>query len=228
MPICEWCGGSYSDEFNFCPFCGRARRENPAIDVHVHITTEDVWETCQIQSVVIAEHPCGYRVSRYYAQAIGPKGIYIACSSPIWNEGELPWGDPEDAFSKIVNDLVLKGWENVATGEGPTTFRRRITPAWYEAEEAEIDIADIKPGVYSVSLSFCARAGGPKGQYVICASPMIKNVIEEALYEQGVAPNKVIDELNEIIKELIEDGWILAEEAPDPWFARRYWRPLDP
>ena len=36
MPLCAGCGSSYSDDFKFCPHCGRAKPESTRVLIEVH------------------------------------------------------------------------------------------------------------------------------------------------------------------------------------------------
>jgi hypothetical protein len=53
MPVCKGCGGSYDNEFKFCPYCGRAKPESDPLKIQVNVTSNDRWETCKIDFVVV-------------------------------------------------------------------------------------------------------------------------------------------------------------------------------
>jgi transcription elongation factor Elf1 len=40
MPLCEGCGSSYEDTFNFCPHCGRSKPEPETIKVAVEVSSK--------------------------------------------------------------------------------------------------------------------------------------------------------------------------------------------
>jgi hypothetical protein len=41
MPLCEGCGSSYEDQFQFCPFCGRAKPNRPETGLANEVTVRD-------------------------------------------------------------------------------------------------------------------------------------------------------------------------------------------
>ncbi len=98
MPVCGGCGGSYDDKFKFCPYCGRAKPEPETININ--ITSDDVWETCEITLVHDIEKyteglggklGLGKKVWMFEATAIGIQGRYGAA----WSETLKPsyWGN---------------------------------------------------------------------------------------------------------------------------------------
>jgi hypothetical protein len=100
MPVCGGCGGSYDDQFNFCPHCGRAKPEPAILNININVTSDDVWETCEIYLAYNLEKPSAGLdkilgisrfVWRFEATAIGPQGTYAAAVSGIlqqWKNGK--------------------------------------------------------------------------------------------------------------------------------------------
>lgn len=48
MPVCEGCGSSYEDNFQFCPHCGRARPEPKKISIEVDISRKTAPDDCPL------------------------------------------------------------------------------------------------------------------------------------------------------------------------------------
>jgi len=48
MPLCEGCGSSFEDTFNFCPSCGRAKPEPNKINIEVDIKQKHTHDDCPI------------------------------------------------------------------------------------------------------------------------------------------------------------------------------------
>ena len=111
MPVCEGCGGSYDNQFGFCPYCGRAKPEPDTLNVNV--TSDDVWETCEIELAYTVEKPSGgldkwlgtsRYVWRFQATAIGPQGRYAAALSEILQHGKNGKGDYEAKYTGVRLD----------------------------------------------------------------------------------------------------------------------------
>jgi hypothetical protein len=128
MPICKGCGGSFDDNFKFCPYCGRAKPEPESLKIQVSVSTEIRWETCKIcyreweTSLWRVEGWWG----EFWASAIGPNGKYIAGESPVFliKEGT------NIAHSFLIERLSRDGWEAIAIPSGEkwweTPFRRQV------------------------------------------------------------------------------------------------------
>ncbi len=111
MPICEGCGGSYDNQFKFCPHCGRAKPEPATLNINV--TSDDVWETCEINLAYNFEEFSGglrklYGVSkviwRFEATAIGPQGRYGAAWSEILQPLKNGIGDYTSKYPNVRLD----------------------------------------------------------------------------------------------------------------------------
>ncbi len=48
MPVCEGCGASFQDDFEFCPHCGRAKPETPKIEVDVKVSPRNSPYDCPL------------------------------------------------------------------------------------------------------------------------------------------------------------------------------------
>lgn len=80
MPVCQGCGGSFDDQFKFCPYCGRAKPE--PLTINVNVTSNDIWEICEVKFVRILSKNLPFRTeSVFEAEAIGPQGRYVAARS---------------------------------------------------------------------------------------------------------------------------------------------------
>ena len=156
MPVCKGCGGSYDNQFKFCPHCGRAKPEPATININV--TSDDVWEACEI---ILARDKDSEKkflnVSvkfsyRFFAEAIGPKGRYQAAVSDILEQGNLfGWGQcdyyyyrgPDGMGSPIfmwkrdnaqqkldilVKKLASDGWQPTSRGQEwySERFKRKV------------------------------------------------------------------------------------------------------
>jgi hypothetical protein len=111
MPICDGCGGSYDDQFKFCPHCGRAKSEPPTVNINV--TLDDIWETCEIYLAYNFEKPSAgldkilgiSRISwRFEATAIGPQGRYAAAWSDTLEPQKNGRGDYFSKFTGVRLD----------------------------------------------------------------------------------------------------------------------------
>jgi len=90
MPVCQGCGGSYSDESNFCNYCGRAKPETNLLKIQVNVSSEDRWETCKINCVVVEKSKGALWNAKppklkWVANAVGPRGQYIAAESSVFD-----------------------------------------------------------------------------------------------------------------------------------------------
>lgn len=141
MPVCVGCGGSYDDAFKFCPFCGRARPEPNVL--HVSVTSQDVWEQCEIAVVYDKsgkDFNSRLRGGTVYfeALAIGPQGRYAAARSEKLGYWELA-GDVRqgiEVLSKaqpkldaLIKQLTADGWQYIGRGRAwyNEQFRRRVS-----------------------------------------------------------------------------------------------------
>jgi len=112
MPVCEGCGGSYDNQFKFCPHCGRAKPE--PVTLNINVTLDDVWETCEIDLVYNLEKPSGgidklLSISRYVwrfeATAIGTQGRYAAAWSEVLQLEKNGRGDYVSKYTGVrLND----------------------------------------------------------------------------------------------------------------------------
>lgn len=48
MPVCQGCGSSYEDTFQFCPHCGRAKPEPQKISIEVDIARKTAVDDCPL------------------------------------------------------------------------------------------------------------------------------------------------------------------------------------
>jgi hypothetical protein len=145
MPVCEGCGGSYENQFKFCPHCGRAKPESNTLNINV--TSDDVWETCEINLVHGESQLFAYNVKWYFeATAIGTKGRYAAALSEVlkkpvafspialgdyWYSGQEPVLLRERCQPKLdnlISKLVTDGWQPIGRGQEwySERFRRKV------------------------------------------------------------------------------------------------------
>lgn len=144
MPLCEGCGGNYDDKFKFCPHCGRARPD--PITININVTSDDVWETCEIY--IVSEKKSVFKTDWFFeATAIGIKGRYSAgWSEPLKRDLPLQPGDyywnisngademvliPKKCQPKLdalIRRLVSDGWQSVGRGQHwySERFRRKV------------------------------------------------------------------------------------------------------
>lgn len=142
MPNCKGCGGSYDDNFKFCPYCGRAKPEPEAVKIQVSVSSIDKWETCKITRQTLRDWDDGWSIggltAYFRAEAIGSKGVFIPGESPRFlgvyhrkepgYSWELKKSGDRLAYSFFVNQLIKDGWEPTGTGEKwwESQFRRRF------------------------------------------------------------------------------------------------------
>jgi hypothetical protein len=152
MPICQGCGGSFSDEFNFCNYCGRAKPETNSLKIQVKVSSEDRWETCKVDNVMVEKSKGALWNARppklkWIANAIGPKGQYVAAESVVFDgflnnifEDYPFFINPTIVMSKaikernamnsklyddFINTLLKDGWDCIETEGICKKFRRR-------------------------------------------------------------------------------------------------------
>jgi len=148
MPECNGCGASYEDNFNFCPFCGKAKPVPSTITVKVESDTESVWEMCEIFTDVVEKGRTGLfsgtnDTLKWWARAVGPTGVYNARESKVFKAdglGHVPNVDrfrghnlgkefedrskfAEEEFYCLVARLIEDGWEMIPS-EGLYYFKR--------------------------------------------------------------------------------------------------------
>ena len=135
MPVCQGCGGSYDNDFKFCPYCARPKPEPTTINVKV--TPDDLWETCEITLVQLSLFKMVFE-----ATAIGPQGRYAAaCSEPLsygllnsdWKFGDNDEVVPvrhktQPKLDALIKNLVADGWRPTGRGQGwySERFRRQV------------------------------------------------------------------------------------------------------
>ena len=130
MPICKGCGGSFDDNFKFCPYCGRAKPEPDSLKIQLSVSPKIRWETCKIcyrdwETYSLFQVING-RWGEFWASAIGPKGIYVAGESPVFSMKK----GPNIAHSFLVDQLSYGGWKAIAIPSGnkwwEISFRRQV------------------------------------------------------------------------------------------------------
>lgn len=111
--FCNNCGTPIPEESNFCPNCGKPNEPNL-------YATKLRWETCEIAHTyvktggLITKHK-----SKFVAEAIGPKGVYVAEESAVFEHrfgtpGEMNdsgYQQTIDAHKSLIYKLVEAGWE---------------------------------------------------------------------------------------------------------------------
>jgi len=123
---CSDCGTQLPERANFCWQCGKA--QNTAAK-----TSKVQEETCEIDFEHVA-----YRVFsnrwKFWAKAIGAKGIYHAGESPVF-DGEHPSGmthpvpQVRAALDKLTEKLVRDGWQPTGNKGGfwySYMFKRQV------------------------------------------------------------------------------------------------------
>jgi hypothetical protein len=126
--FCGNCGTQIPDEASFCWKCGKPQKSGVQ-------APEPKWETCEIvREVVRKESLLSGAVFRWVAQAMGPKGQYLAGQSDTfkgtWNAyewGSEPKRDDERtgaALKGLVDRLLKDGWES--TGRGSEWYSQRF------------------------------------------------------------------------------------------------------
>jgi len=138
MPVCKGCGGSYDDKFKFCPYCGRSTPEPESLKVEIKVSSSDRFEICQIENYLW--DGVEYSSGKFYAEAIGMNGEYVAGESPnYWVHHRTSVGGLGGlvngysgagiAHSFLINQLSEDGWEAVTLSGGKwwqTRFQRRV------------------------------------------------------------------------------------------------------
>jgi hypothetical protein len=145
MPVCQGCGGSYDDKFKFCPHCGRAKPEPNIMTINVNVTSDDVWETCEIYLVYLNKSTFGNLEWYLEATAIGPQGKYAAATSQKLEQQffgardyysidnkpyniRLTRNKCEPKLNDLIKKLVSDGWQPVGRGQEwySERFRRQV------------------------------------------------------------------------------------------------------
>jgi len=136
MPVCKGCGGSYDNNFQFCPHCGRAKPEQESLKVQVSVSLQDKWEICKIYMGNWNDGLGVFEIRQFWAEAIGPNGKYLAGESEAFRHYLNPNYSAayhEDTYvdryhTVLVNRLATDGWEAIpSSGEWwQIQFRRRV------------------------------------------------------------------------------------------------------
>jgi hypothetical protein len=144
MPVCQGCGGSYDDQFKFCPYCGRSKPEPTTINLNV--TSDDIWETCEINLVCekkqigsVPKWLLEMNAWFFEATAIGVQGKYAADHSQQLdliteigrdrNTGAFyPTQSASPKLNALIKKLVLDGWQPIGRGQEwySERFRRKV------------------------------------------------------------------------------------------------------
>ncbi len=110
--FCVACGTQLPDEANFCLKCGKPQKA----DVRAPEPAPK-YETCEIKFEVVKEALFGVGDDdlRFWAEALGPQGIYNAGESPVF-KGTGGWAGPsKDQGLSALNALLQKlggdGWD---------------------------------------------------------------------------------------------------------------------
>ena len=126
---CFNCGALLVDDATFCVKCGKPQKAQAEHD-------EGRWEYCEI--VVRYKDGVLRDTYSYEAEAVGPRGPYMAARSREWKEPahaqhwQVLDNSNERAYTvvkELISDLVQDGWE--PTGEKGSNwenfrFRRRV------------------------------------------------------------------------------------------------------
>ena len=124
MPVCQGCGGSYDNSFNFCPQCGRSKPEPEILKIQVNFSSEEKWEICKIRRHFLGGSEDDYVVGYFSAQGVGLNGTFFAGETPIFTHSINGYNGENVAHSFLVNKLVEHGWE-------ATTL---VGGAWWELQ----------------------------------------------------------------------------------------------
>lgn len=123
---CKACGKQIPDDSAFCNRCGAPQGAGAS-----GAADESQWETCEIVEKVTKTTLTGLpKVTEFRAEAIGPKGMYVADSIEYKGWGEdrhgVRAGTPE--LQQLIARLSRAGWESLTRGEYwySHRFRRRV------------------------------------------------------------------------------------------------------
>jgi hypothetical protein len=126
--FCFKCGSLLPEQANFCPSCGSAQPAGSPGSLSRN--SPPTYEYCEI---VYEKRVSFFMQSRFWAKAVGPRGIYQAAGEEKWRNG-LP-NDPgarkggQKAVDLMVIQLQNDGWE-ILPYNGPYywnyKFRRQV------------------------------------------------------------------------------------------------------
>ena len=116
MPVCKGCGGSFDDNFKFCPNCGRSNpvSASHSLNVNLNVSSNDTWDSCEIKLELVkgvsflGNFFFGHNIPtyRFQAEAIGSEGRYIPfASEPFKQFGPIIFEDKE---KKNIMDVLIK------------------------------------------------------------------------------------------------------------------------
>jgi len=127
--FCRHCGEEIPDKSKYCPECGGEQTGNSKSE-------PAQWEYCEVfaeQKTNLLKGFLGGRTWRFWAQAMGPSGVYsVGSSKEVRRGGEWLPNDNKDtvqAHRELVTELLEDGWEVTGRKGGwwNTTLRRQVT-----------------------------------------------------------------------------------------------------
>ncbi len=108
MPVCEGCGASFQDDFEFCPHCGRAKPETPKIEVDVKVSPRNSPYDCPLcgdamnAQKVTAIVSSGTSKGSQQSTTQGSSGYYSASSGKKVGMDILPARREQAAIPRVI------------------------------------------------------------------------------------------------------------------------------
>jgi hypothetical protein len=105
--FCSNCGTQIPDDASFCSKCGKSQSAGFS-------TGEIKWETCEI-AYKQTTNGIVWEIGHFYAEAIGPIGVYEAARAKSLTEYSGPSSDNQrvvEAHKDLAGQLVRAGWES--------------------------------------------------------------------------------------------------------------------
>ena len=65
MPVCSGCSASYSDDYSFCPYCGKVKSEEKAVNINASVSQKPLrYEYCVLENIIEKDKPKGFLEKR--------------------------------------------------------------------------------------------------------------------------------------------------------------------
>ncbi len=125
--FCKACWKWIDEGSVFCKFCGKPQKAKE--QVRAGSESEGTqWEMCQIERIDVKPHFMGFGWrDKFGAEAVGPKGKYIAAETEEFGGGQQNY-ELKAMVDKLVKRLIADRWEPLPKGGEwwQFRFRRRI------------------------------------------------------------------------------------------------------
>lgn len=140
MPVCEGCGGSYEEAFNFCPYCGRAKPEPPKAKLELDIKLKPSVYDCPL-----CENP----------SSVQKVSAIVAAGTAETNSSSYSSGT-SSLYSSSSGNKIGEGYSNTSTnlqGFSQSKLAKKLASAIAPKEPKKTDF-EYFPGSIGFAIIF--------------------------------------------------------------------------